>query len=131
MKFLTYINGLGPDYKGDNLYEFIFSSTLEVWGDSWEAAPANTYPSPPDIEYINKVGVLRKSNIKLELSQNSDYFSMSDAMDGVIALGWEIGEYDDNNRLVFRFGQEEDSVKNKLYEKDLILEFEKSVVYEN
>jgi len=75
--------------------------------------------------------VLRKSNIKLELAQNSDYFSMSDAMDGVVALGWEIGEYEENNRLVFRFGQEEDSVKDKLYEKDLILEFEKNVVYEN
>jgi hypothetical protein len=56
---------------------------------------------------------------------------MSDAMDGVVALGWEVGEYDENNRLVFRFGQEEDSVKDKLYEKDLILEFEKNVVYEN
>lgn len=131
MRYLTYINGLGPDYKGDNLYEFIFSENLDVWGDSWESAPANGYPSPPDLEHINKVGVLRKSNIKLELAQNSDYFSMSDAMDGVVALGWEVGEYDENNRLVFRFGQEEDAVKDKLYEKDLILEFEKNVVYEN
>ena len=131
MKYLTYINGLGPDYKGDNLYEFIFSENLDVWGDTWEAAPANGYPSPPNIDNIQKVGVLRKSNIKLELAQNSDYFSMSDAMDGVVALGWEIGEYDENNRLVFRFGQEEDSVKDKLYEKDLIIEFEKNVVYEN
>lgn len=131
MRYLTYINGLGPDYKGDNLYEFIFSENLDVWGDSWESAPANGYPSPPDLEHINKVGVLRKSNIKLELAQNSDYFSMSDAMDGVVALGWEIGEYDEDNRLVFRFGQEEDAVKDKLYEKDLILEFEKNVVYEN
>jgi hypothetical protein len=56
---------------------------------------------------------------------------MSDAMDGVIALGWEIEEYDENNRFVFKFGEEEESVKNKLYEKDLILEFEKKVVYEN
>lgn len=131
MRYLTYINGLGPDYKGDNLYEFIFSENLDVWGDSWESAPANGYPSPPDLEHIDKVGVLRKSNIKLELAQNSDYFSMSDAMDGVVALGWEVGEYDENNRLVFRFGQEEDAVKDKLYEKDLILEFEKNVVYEN
>jgi hypothetical protein len=131
MKYLTYINGLGPDYKGDNLYEFIFSDNLEVWGDSWDSSPANGYPSPPELEHISKVGVLRKSNIKLELIQNSDYFSLSDAMDGVIALGWEVGEYDEDNRLVFRFGQEEDSVKDKLYEKDLILEFEKNVVYEN
>jgi len=131
MRYLTYINGLGPDYKGDNLYEFIFSSSKDVWGDSWDSAPANGYPSPPELEHIQKVGVLRKSKIKLELVQNSDYFSMSDAMDGVVALGWEIEDYDENNRLVFRFGEEETAVKDKLYEKDIILEFEKNVVYEN
>lgn len=131
MRFLTYINGLGPDYKGNNLYEFIFSDVLDVWGDSWEASPASGYPTPPTIEHITKVGVLRNSDVKLELVQNSDYFNMSDAMDGVIALGWEIEEYDENSRLVFKFGEEEEIVKNKLYEKDLILEFEKKVVYEN
>ena len=131
MRFLTYINGLGPDYKGNNLYEFIFSENLEVWGDSWEASPSNGYPTPPHLEHIDKVGVLRNSDVKLELVQNSDYFSMSDAMDGVIAIGWEIDEYEENNRLVFKFGEEEESVKNKLYEKDLILELEKKVVYEN
>ena len=131
MRYLTYINGLGPDYKGDNLYEFIFSSSKDVWGDSWDSAPANGYPSPPELGHIEKVGVLRKSKIKLELVQNSDYFSMSDAMDGVVALGWEIEDYEENNRLVFRFGEEETAVKDKLYEKDIVLEFEKNVVYEN
>jgi len=131
MRYLTYINGLGPDYKGDNLYEFIFSSSKDVWGDAWDSAPANGYPSPPELEHIEKVGVLRKSKIKLELVQNSDYFSMSDAMDGVVALGWEIEDYEENNRLVFRFGEEETAVKDKLYEKDIVLEFEKNVVYEN
>jgi hypothetical protein len=131
MRYLTYINGLGPDYKGDNLYEFIFSSSKDVWGDSWDSAPANGYPSPPDLEHINKVGVLRKSKVKLELVQNSDYFSMSDAMDGVVALGWEIEDYEEGSRLVFRFGEEETAVKDKLYEKDIVLEFEKNVVYEN
>jgi hypothetical protein len=131
MRYLTYINGLGPDYKGDNLYEFIFSSSKDVWGDSWDSTPANGYPSPPELEHIEKVGVLRKSKIKLELVQNSDYFSMSDAMDGVVALGWEIEDYEENNRLVFRFGEEETAVKDKLYEKDIVLEFEKNVVYEN
>jgi hypothetical protein len=52
-------------------------------------------------------------------------------MDGVVALGWEIEDYEENKRLVFKFGEEEKTVKDKLYEKDLILEFEKNVVYEN
>jgi hypothetical protein len=131
MSYLIYVNGLGPNYKGDNIYEFIFSDSLDVWGEFWEKKPSNSYPSPPEIKYIKKVGVLKNTDIKLELIQNSDFFSMSDAMDDIIALAWEDDEYKNTKRLVFRFGEEEGDVKNKLYENDLILEFEKKVVYEN
>jgi hypothetical protein len=135
MNKLIYINGLGPNYKGDNIYEFIFSDTLDVWGENWESKPANGYPSPPDIEFIKKVGILKNEEITLELIQDSDVFSLIDATDEVIALGWE--KETDNidfsivKRLVFKFGQSEDEVKNKLYERDIVLEFEKKVVYEN
>lgn len=135
MSFLIYVNELGPNYKGDNIYEFIFSDSLEnVWGDSWESKPANGYPSPPDIENIKKVGVLKNDKIKLSVIQNSDFFSMIDAIDDIIALSWEeeseMINFDHNKRLVFRFGEKEESVKNKLYERDIVLEFEKKVVYE-
>lgn len=130
MSYLIYVNGLGPDYKGDNLYEFIFSDTLEVDGESWDSAPANGYPSPPNLEFIKKVGVLKGTDKKFELIQNSDYFSMNDSVDGIIALAWEVESLDDR-RLVFSFGEEESSVKDKLYEKDLILAFETEFVYEN
>jgi hypothetical protein len=76
MSYLIYVNGLGPNYKGDNLYEFIFSDSLDVWGDSWESRPANGYPSPPELHHIKKVGVLRNTDVKLELIQNSDFFSI-------------------------------------------------------
>ena len=136
MSYLIYVNELGPNYKGDNIYEFIFSIGLEnIWGDSWESKPANGYPSPPDLEYVSKVGVLKNDEITLSVIQNSDYFSMIDAIDGVIALSWE-NETDTTNfyinkRLVFKFGETEESVKNKLYEIDIVIEFEKKVVYEN
>jgi hypothetical protein len=52
-------------------------------------------------------------------------------MDDVIALAWESEESNNSKRMVFRFGEEEKVIKDKLYEKDLILEFEKKVVYEN
>jgi hypothetical protein len=129
MSKLIYVNGLGPNYKGDNLYEFIFSDTTDVWGDSWESKPSNGYPTPPELKYIKKVGVLRNTDIKLELIQNSDFFSMIDAMDDVVALAWE-SEDENKGRLVFRFGQTEQEIKDKLYERDLILEFEKKEVYE-
>jgi hypothetical protein len=136
MSYLIYVNELGPNYKGDNIYEFIFSIGLEnIWGDSWESKPANGYPSPPDLEYVSKVGVLKNDEITLSVIQNSDYFSMIDAIDEVIALSWEnetdTTNFDINKRLVFKFGETEESVKNKLYERDIVLEFEKKVVYEN
>lgn len=134
---LIYINELGPNYKGENIYEFIFTenSNDEIWGNDWDAKPANGYPSPPDIEYVKKVGVLKNNEITLAVIQNSDYFCMADAIDGVIALGWENDEnevdFGSNKRLVFRYGDDEQMVKDKLYERDIVLEFEKKVVYEN
>ncbi len=132
MSYLIYINELGPNYKGDNIYEFIFSDNLEnVWGESWESKPSNGYPSPPDLEYITKVGILKNDTITMSTIQNSDYFSMIDAIDGIIALSWENDDSDNQKRLVFRFGDTEQIVKDKLYERDIVLEFEKKVVYEN
>jgi len=136
VNYLIYINELGHNYKGDNIYEFIFSDTLEnIWGDSWESKPANDYPQPPELNFVKKVGILKNNLVSLSVIQKSDYFSMIDAMDDVIALGWENESdsinFDIDKRLVFRFGETEETVKNKLYERDLILEFEKNVVYEN
>ena len=131
MSNLIYVNGLGPNYKGDNLYEFIFSDEIYIWGEFWESKPSNGYPTPPELKYIKKVGVLRNTDIKLELIQNSDFFCMIDAMDDVVALAWETEESEGQKRLVFRFGETEQKIKDKLYERDLILEFEKKVVYEN
>ena len=131
MSKLIFVNGLGPNYKGDNLYEFIFSDTTDVWGESWESKPSNGYPTPPELKYIKKVGVLRNTDIKLELIQNSDFFSMIDAIDDVVALAWETEESEGQKRMVFRFGSTEQEIKDKLYERDLILEFEKKLVYES
>ena len=136
MSYLIYVNELGPNYKGDNIYEFIFSDSSEdVWGESWESKPSNGYPLPPDIEHIKTVGVLKNDQITMSVIQNSDYFSMIDSMDDIIALCWE-NESEDvdftrQRRLVFKFGETEQSVKDKLYERDIVLEFEKTIEYEH
>ena len=130
MSYLIYVNELGPNYKGDNIYEFIFSDSSEdIWGEAWEAKPSNGYPLPPDIEHIKKVGVLKNDQITMSVIQDSDYFSMIDSIDDIIALCWE-NESEDidftrQKRLVFKFGETEQSVKDKLYERDIVLEFEK------
>ena len=64
---LAYINELGPNYKGDNIYECIFSDMDDVWGEDWDAEPASGKPLPPNVEYIRKVGVLKNSEINLLL----------------------------------------------------------------
>ncbi|MDA9279983.1 hypothetical protein N9P74_00320 [bacterium] len=89
---------------------------------------------PPNLDLIVKVGWLKNDNVILTTIQNSDYFSMIDAMDDVIALSWEdeSGEIDFTNkkRLVFRFGDTEEMIKDKLYERDFVLEYEKKITYE-
>jgi hypothetical protein len=130
---LVYVNELGPNFRGDNIYEFIFSDVDDVWGDDWDAEPANGRPQPPNIDYVKKVGVLKNSEIELILIQNSDFFGVYDAVDGVIALGWEKGDSDEilinkRKRLVFQYGESVESVENKLYERDIVLKWEKNLV---
>lgn len=136
MNYLIYVNELGPNYKGDNIYEFIFSDDLEdIWGENWDSSPANGNPLPPDLEHIKKVGVLKNDQITLSVIQNSDYFTMLDSIDGIIALAFENDSSDvdfaKQKRLVFKYGDTEESVKDKLYERDFVLEFEKTLKYEH
>jgi hypothetical protein len=124
--FLVYINYVGKDYKGNMLYEFIFSDSPDnVDGDDWDTFPASGRPEPPYDNFIKKVGRL-ESELPLDVIQNSDTFAVWDAVDGVIALGWEnINAYDayPEKRLCFRFGESLKEVEAKLYEKDLILNY--------
>lgn len=131
---LVYVNELGPNFRGNYVYEFIFSSNLKnVWGEEWDATPASGKPQPPEVEFIEKVGVLSKEGLEFDLIQNSDYFSFTDAIDDVIALGWEkyLEEETLNTetRLVFRFGEDKTSVDDKLYTRDLILNYNEEAEY--
>jgi len=127
--FLIYINVIGKDWTGLNLYEFIFSDTKkDIDGDDWDAIPASGRPSPPNEEHVVKVGKLTTDEFKLHVIQESDSFSVWDAVDGVIGLAWEdMDDYEDypEKRLAFHFGEEIKTVEAKLYEYDLILEYNK------
>ena len=123
---LVYINEVGTDWTGNFIYEFLFSDKIDaVDGEDWDAYPASNAPSPPNGKFIKRVGRLT-SEIKFDLIQQSDTFAVWDAVDGLIALGWEdISDYDEypEVRTYFLFGEEIKSVEDKLYEKDLILEY--------
>ena len=130
---LLFVNELGPNYKGQNIYEFIFGDNIdEMWGEDWDSTPSHGKPAPPDMVYIKKVGVLTKSDIILEVVQNSDYFGMEHAIDRVIALGYEIWTNDESQpdeRLVFHFGDTIKEVEDKLYSRDLVLNYDKKIEY--
>jgi len=123
---LVYVNELGPNYRGDNVYEFIFSDLDNVWGEGWDESPAMSKPEPPNLEFIKQVKVLKNSGLELNLVQDSDFFSFYDSIDGVIALAWENEDSSfvinkKFDRLVFSYGDTLKQVEDKIYERDLIL----------
>jgi hypothetical protein len=114
---LIYVNEIGSDYKGQKQYEFVFSTSTEIDMDEWFIIPASatSQPKSPDVEYVDLVGLLKNTDLQLELVQNSDYFGVIDAVDGVIALAWEKYDIDsEDERLTFKFGETIDSVTKKL-----------------
>lgn len=114
---LIYVNEIGSDYKGQKQYEFIFSEDVEIDMDDWFTIPASlaTGPKSPDIEYVHLVGLLKDTDLQLELVQDSDYFGVIDAVDGVVSLAWEKFDIDsEEERLFFRFGESIENVTKKL-----------------
>jgi hypothetical protein len=121
---LIYVNEIGSDYKGQKQYEFIFSKSTELDIEEWFIIPASSSinTKSPDIEYVDLVGLLKNTDLDLELVQNSDYFGVIDAVDGVIALAWEKFDFNNEfNRLTFKFGESLDSVTKKLKQRNYIL----------
>lgn len=114
---LIYINEIGADYKGQNQYEFIFSSSEVLDYDEWFVIPAAsiTEGQTPDVEDIDTVALLKDTDLELELIQNSDYFGIIDAVDGVISLGWEKFDINlDISRIFFKFGEKLENIERKL-----------------
>lgn len=114
---LIYVNEIGSDYKGQKQYEFIFSESTELDIEEWYVIPASatSHSKSPNVEYIDLVGLLKNTDLNLELIQNSDYFGVIDSADGIIALAWEKFDMEsDNQRLFFRFGDSLDVVTKKL-----------------
>ena len=122
---LIYVNEIGSNYKGQRQYEFIFSESAEIDMEEWFDVPASSTMTSksPSIEYIDLVGLLKDTDLVLELIQNSDYFGVIDAVDGIIAMAWEKSNFDlESDRLFFRFGESIESVTKKLKSRGLSLE---------
>ena len=121
---LIYVNEIGSDYKGQKQYEFVFSETTEIDMGDWFVIPAsaNQRSKSPDIEYVDVVGLLKDTDLQLELIQNSDYFGVIDAVDGVISMAWEKFDFENTEeRLTFKFGEPIENVTKKLKSRGFIL----------
>jgi len=121
--FLVYINPLGKNHKGEFIYEFIFNDNIEIeFGEDWMVLPASSGSlTPPPMKYIKNVEILQTTELELELAIYSDSFQYSDAVENILAVGWEKESPDDQIRLVFQYGEKEESIIDKLYSRDIKL----------
>lgn len=128
---LVYINKVGQNWKGEFIYEFLFSDRVEdIDGEGWDSYPSIGSPEPPEKKFIKEVGSI-VTNLKLDLIQESASFGMWDAVDGIIAMAWEnLENYDEypERRLYFSFGEDKKSIELKLYEKDIVLNYNKKTI---
>jgi hypothetical protein len=128
---LVYINKIGQNWKGNYIYEFLFSDVVkDIDGEGWDSYPSSGNPEPPEGRFIKETGLLN-TTLKLDLVQESDSFAMWDAVDGIVAMSWENMEgYDEypEKRLFFSFGEDIESVNDKLYEKDMVLNYNKEII---
>ena len=132
--YLIYINNIGKNYKSENIYEFLFSDRTNYdWDETWYESSVVTDKNDltPDPSFIKLVGGLKTSELDLELIQNSGVFQIYNAVEGIIALGWEKLQDDQDypeERLVFRFGETKELVEEKLYSLDLVLNYDETKV---
>jgi hypothetical protein len=121
---LIYVNEIGSDYKGQKQYEFVFSQTTEIDMGDWFVIPASACQrsKSPDIEYVDVVGLLKDTDLQLELVQDSDHFGVIDAVDGVVSMAWEKFDFENTEqRLTFKFGEPIENVTKKLKSRGFIL----------
>jgi hypothetical protein len=121
---LIYVNEIGSDYKGQKQYEFVFSETTEIDMGDWFVIPASACQrsKSPDIEYVDVVGLLKNTDLQLELVQDSDHFGVIDAVDGVVSMAWEKFDFENTEeRLTFKFGEPIENVTKKLKSRGFIL----------
>ena len=74
---LVYINKIGQNWKGNYVYEFLFSDVLEdIDGDGWDSYPSLGNPEPPEDSIIKKSGSLF-TTLKLDLVKDSESLTKS------------------------------------------------------
>jgi hypothetical protein len=132
--YLIYINRIGSTFKGENIFEFLFSDSTDwEWDESWyeSSVMTDTRELAPDESIIKLVGTLKTGELDLELVQEDGVRDIYNAVEGIIALGWEkLSEEEEipDKRRVFKFGDTKESVDDQLYEYDLALKYKENKI---
>ena len=127
MLYLIFVRLVGCDASGLNHYEFFFTTDPDtVWGEDWEqqcpSACGELLPEDSTYTVIKEV----KCSVTFGLAQDNSCFSMQDCIDHCICLCYEdismLDEYPEPYRIVFEFGENIDSVENKLKGRDIFFD---------
>jgi len=127
---LIFIRIIGSNYKGEDIYEFMFSDNYEdAVGVNWEKIQFDG-ANPPEDEYINEVGTVITNKIELSLLSENENFRYLDGVFDIMPLAYEyIDDYSLHSSLniellKFRFGETKESVTKKLFSKEINIKFE-------
>lgn len=104
----------------------LLKNQIQCGGDDFEQFPAglcmNLTPNEEDYDTIKTI----KTNIKLALIQDSTCFGMQDAMDGIVAIGYEdisdYEEYPEDGRLILHYGITYNECEELLANKNIVFE---------
>lgn len=124
-EYLCFIRFVGTDIDEKNTYELLFTDDIDTfWGENFEYVPCCLCNELIPMEDKYNIVKVIKTDIKLNLIQDSCCFSFQDAMDGIIAIAWEnidgYDEYPEEGRLVLTYGMEYEDVENLLSEKNIV-----------
>ena len=127
---VVYIIFVGKNEDGQNIYHFLLSTDdEETFAEGWSEKPAcaekpeHMMIADDMFEYVKEL----RTDIKLDLAQDSCSFSMQDARDHCVALAYEnldeAEESPDEGRIVIQFGDPIDEVEDMLARRELKMRF--------
>lgn len=119
-EFLAFVTKIGTTLKGENIYEFMFTTVPDVvWGENFNIIPAGIIPNLyPEKNCLSKKGRVI-TDIDFFLACKSTCFSMMDCIDGIISLCFT--EAGIENEFNFKFGEKFNDVISKLKQHNLEL----------
>ena len=87
--YLIYINRIGTTFKGEHIFEFLFSNSVEwEWDDTWyeSSVMTDTRELSPNESIIKMVGTLKTDELDLELVQEDGVRDIYNAVEGIICV---------------------------------------------